>query len=392
MHTLGVFAIRVPELRAPVCVLLRRSLNDEDDEVRDRAAITLQSLSQQIEEEERRFLLDEPLPMSFAALERSLRSLEVRPIDKPLSFATLPIVEEAYVPTNNPAHAKKKKVATSGVVEGLGLESADPAASVYRVPELADLGRAFRSSAEVALTEAVMEYVVTCVKHVFETHVVLQFSVLNTIDDQRLKDVRVDVDVEDAELYEVERTIPASVARYGEQSHTFVSLKRLGDPTFTTLKCTLHFRVVQVDPHSGEVEGDNDGYEEEYPLEDLELGTNDFMAKTSLGDFRRSWDQVGSDGEVLEKFALQFKKLEDAVTAVSDYLGMQAVDGTASVPAGDGPKRSHTLHLSGVFIGNVPVLVRAQLQMEDSGGSVVLKIAVRSENKDISQLVAECIR
>jgi Coatomer gamma subunit appendage platform subdomain len=35
-----------------------------------------------------------------------------------------------------------------------------------------------------------MEYVVTCVKHLFANHVVLQFSVLNTVDDQRLRDVR----------------------------------------------------------------------------------------------------------------------------------------------------------------------------------------------------------
>ena len=31
---------------------------------------------------------------------------------------------------------------------------------------------------------------------------------------------------------------------------------------------------------------------------------------------------MGNGEEVLEKFALQFKKLEDAVTAVIDFLGM----------------------------------------------------------------------
>jgi hypothetical protein len=33
----------------------------------------------------------------------------------------------------------------------------------------------------------------------------------------------------------------------------------------------------------GAVEGDENGYDEEYPLESLELNTNDFMAKVSLG-------------------------------------------------------------------------------------------------------------
>jgi coatomer protein complex subunit gamma len=41
VSTLGAFALRVPELRPSLSVLLRRSLSDDDDEVRDRAALLL---------------------------------------------------------------------------------------------------------------------------------------------------------------------------------------------------------------------------------------------------------------------------------------------------------------------------------------------------------------
>eukprot|EP01041_Mallomonas_annulata_P000651 gene651-1260_t len=392
VSTLGVFATRVPELRTHISILLQRSLGDEDDEVRDRAAILLRTLQKVVDENEMRFLVDEPLPMSFSSLERSVRAFQQRPVfDKPLTFTSLPIIEDSFVPvaaSTVRAGGKKKAVAGAETV----VDTVDPAAAVYRIPELSNLGRAFRSSSETALTETEMEYVVTCVKHIFEKHIVLQFSVLNTIDDQRLKNARVEVEPDDAECYEVLHTIPTPIARYGEPSYCFVALTRVGEPVSSTLKCELHFNVVQVDPNTGEVEGDEEGYADEYPLEELELGTNDYMAKTSTGDFRRSWDQMGTDGEVLEKFALQFKKLEDAVNAVCDFLGMQAVDGTNTIPTGDGAKRSHTLHLSGMFVGGIAVLARAQLQMDDVTGGVVLKIAVRSENKDVSQLVAECIR
>jgi hypothetical protein len=40
----------------------------------------------------------------------------------------------------------------------------------------------------------------------------------------------------------------------------------------------------------------------------------------------------------------------------------------------------------------VQVLVRAQIQMDDAGTGVVLKMAVRSADRDVSQIVAECIR
>jgi coatomer protein complex subunit gamma len=288
------------------------------------------------------------------------------------------------------AKKKAKAEADKAASGGEGGEPADPAAAVYKIPELASLGRAFRSTPEVALTETEMEYVVTCVKHVFETHVVLQFSVLNTLDEQRLKDVIVNVTVGEPDFYVVDMVVPASVAKYGEQASCYVALKRLGDAAPTGLSCQLAFKVVTVDPTTGEADADDEGYDEEYPLEDMELLTHDFMAKRNVGDFRRNWEQMDTEGEVEEKFALQFKKLEEAVLAVTDLLGMLPADGTGIIASGDGSKRQHSLHLSGTFVGNVPILARVKLQMDDASG-VILKIAVRSPSKDISQLICNCI-
>lgn len=44
----------------------------------------------------------------------------------------------------------------------------------------------------------------------------------------------------------------------------------------------LQFRVVEVDPGTGEIEGDEEGFNEEYPLEDVEISTVDFMAKVVI--------------------------------------------------------------------------------------------------------------
>ena len=98
---------------------------------------------------------------------------------------------------------------------------------------------------------------------------------------------------------------------------------------------------------------------------------------------------MDSQPEAREQFALQFKKLEEAVVAVLKFLGMQAADGTDELPSG-GTKRVHTLHLSGVFMGGVSVLARAQLQIDETAG-VILKIAVRSNSEDINELVCSSI-
>ena len=48
------------------------------------------------------------------------------------------------------------------------------------IPQFADLGLLFRSSPKpVELTESETEYVVNCVKHVFNDHIVFQVSMAN---------------------------------------------------------------------------------------------------------------------------------------------------------------------------------------------------------------------
>jgi coatomer protein complex subunit gamma len=394
VNTLGAFAMRVPELRPSLVILLKRSLSDDDDEVRDRAAIYLKSMASFGDDDaELRFLLDEPLPMTFSALDRSVRAFMAHPsaASQDMTLESLPVIEEAaapVVPKKLVSASLAKKVAASSATD-VPKDIIDPAAELYKVPELAALGRAFRSTAETPLTEDEMEYVVTCTKHIFEEHIVLQFGVLNTIDDQKLTNVFFEVELSDEESYEVGTVIPATEAKYGEKVMSYVVLNRIGPVASVTVGCELHFCVVQVDPNTGSVEGDEDGYEDQYPVEPLEVSVSDFMAKVSLGDFRRSWEQMGNEGEVLEKFALQYKRLDEAAMGVVDLLSMQPADGTGNVNLADG-KRTHTLHLSGVFLGNVSVLVRAGLQLDDTAG-VVLKMAIRSANPEISQAVAECI-
>lgn len=403
VNALGIFATKLPELRSSIVLLLKRSLSDEDDEVRERAAILLKALEDVDDEEDMRYLLSDAIPMTFSAMERSIQACLSQPIeffgDQPICFTTMPVVEEKHVPatasTSSSAATKKRLEKEAAAVTTTA--TVDTAAALYKIPEFSALGRCFRSSAMAPLTENEMEYVVNYVKHIFESHVVLQFTVTNTIQDQRLVDAFVEVEVDDPNAYTIE-TVIKTTAAYNEPSLCYVLLRRLGAPVPISCSCSLQFKVVQVDPTSGEVEGDDEGYDEEYPLEAVTINTNDFMAKVQVTDFRRTWESVPQEGEVLEKFVLQFKKMEEAVNAVIDFLGMQPVDGTGNVapqPIGSsdaGAKRTHVLHLSGVFVGNVPVLVRAQFTMDGSSNEVTLKIAVRSQTLSISQIVAECIQ
>lgn len=423
ISALAKFASQVPSLRSSILALLNRSLFDEDDETRDRTAVAVKVLMRAMEEhpyvsptddmdpedipedvpapdDTASFLFIEGMPMSFDKLERSIKAYVSTPgamdSKESLSFQTLPVVED--IDTDVSPTDDSEEVGASGVGGGMGMrvlddskqkpkEQVDPASVIYAIPELASLGRVFRSSAPVDLTESETEYVVRCIKHVLPTHVILQFTVQNTIEDQRLDNVSVSIDCSDSDAFEIIGEIPAASIAYGATENCFAVLQTTSVVSTNAFACELHFTVVSVDPSTGEEEGDT--YEEEYPMEDLQITTADFMAKVSVGDFRRSWEEMGNENEVLEKFALQFKRMDDAIFSVLDLLGMQACDGTATIKPNAGNK-PHMLHLSGVFVGGNSVLARAQIAMEKSGG-VVLKIAVRSEDESVSRMVADCI-
>ncbi|CAM9383224.1 unnamed protein product, partial [Ectocarpus sp. 8 AP-2014] len=300
-------------------------------------------------------------------------------------------VEEVAVPTGIVAKGAGKD-GRSGSALAAEVAPDDPAEHIYKVPELERLGRVFRSATPVELTESETEYVVRCVKHIMDGYVVLDFTISNTIEEQMLRNVTVEVEQSDPDLYEVEASVALPELKCGDTGHAYVVLKlaegNAAEPA--AFSCELKFQALDVDPATGLLEGDEDeeGFEEEYPLEQLNIATADFMAKVSLGDFRRGWEQMGAEAEVLEKFALGFKRLQEAVAAVEDFLGMQTCDGTGSVAAG---KKEHALHLCGIFVGNVPVLVRAQLNVDPQAGCI-LKIAVRSNQPDVSRMVADCIQ
>lgn len=427
VSSLTKFASSCPSLRESIISLLKRSLYDEDDETRDRTALAVATLSDAMEkfpyvapsedmppeeipadnpaeDDPAAYVYLKAMPMSFDKLERSLKVYMSAPNEMenptPITIEALPVVEDIVAgvgPGGEPTRTVSEdemimmgedEAACAAATEARA-EIVDPAAVVYAIPELASLGRAFRSSLPVQLTESETEYVVQCTKHVFAQHLVLQFSVQNTIDDQRLDNVTVLLDDSDSEIFTASGEIACEQIKYGETKNCFTILERNMDVPLSPqhFTCELRFTVVQVDPATGEEEGDT--FEEEYPLEDLEIATSDFMAKVTVPDFRKAWDELGNTNEVLEKFALQFKSLDEAVVAVVDFLGMQPCDGTATVKAATG--KPHMLHLSGVFVSQHQVLSRAQIGVQSSGG-VVLKIAVRSDDAAISRIVADCIR
>lgn len=80
--------------------------------------------------------------------------------------------------------------------------------------------------------------------------------------------------------------------------------------------------IDQVDPTSGETE--DDGVEDEYQLEDLEVVTADYILKVGVSNFRSAWESMGPDCERVDEYGLGPREsLAEAVNTVINLLGMQ---------------------------------------------------------------------
>lgn len=144
----------------------------------------------------------------------------------------------------------------------------------------------------------------------------LQFDCLNTLSDQILENVRVELTIPDGFI--TRAVIPCPKLPYNDLQTTFVIVefpqdvassagkffflnfpqnKILINILFTaTFGATLRFVVKDCDPNTGEPDSE-EGYDDEYMLEDLEITVADQIQKNKKSNFQAVWDAADSEGK-----------------------------------------------------------------------------------------------
>lgn len=395
VSSLGKFGVVVPALTQNVCVLLRRCLTDNDDEVRDRVVYYLNLL-----EGDKKYLessLREEIPVSLRQLEFSLNAYlkqqQKTPFNIKKHIVDLP-PEEKESKEKAAVEEKKSADTATAVASPTPTNGKVSLINPYleilsSIPDFAAYGPLFKSCKAVQITEEESEYQVSCVKHIFPNHIVFQFNVINNMEDQLLENVTVQMEPSDSS-WNQDLIVPEQKLAYQVGGSCFVSFKR-PDNKFSSgpIACELKFEVKEVDPSSGDVSADSN--EDSYQLEELEVQEKDFVAMSEplgLVEFKRQWDSYTEDNEVVKKYSLGLDNLQAAVDAVVELIGMQPCEDSGQVPD---DKRAHAAILCGTFLGNIPVLCRAGFMLDAKHG-VTLKIAVKSQNTHIAGLLASCVR
>ncbi|KAJ4485654.1 adaptin N terminal region-domain-containing protein [Lentinula aciculospora] len=385
-------------LQNSINVLLNRCLDDVDDEVRDRAALYLRTFK---EKPLANAYVKEESVFSLTALESKLVAYVQDPgaSSQPLDLSSVPKISRVQAAQEA---ARPSTLETIGAPSTSRVSNTPPpptaaetqtayAQQLMDVPEFASYGSALNSSSSpIQLTEVETEYQVTCVKHIFKEHVVFQYNVSNTLPDTVLEGVTIIMQPsEETESLVEDFIIPIpSLSPANSPGTVYVSFTRVTPEEFATasFSCLLKFVSKEVDPSTGEPE--DEGYEDEYPLEDIELSAGGDYIIPSYATFGSEWDRMRAGPSTIETFALSsMESLKAACDSIIEVLKMEPLGGTET------PQSStvHVLQLSGLVIGGGgKVLARCRMTFSQGSG-VMLELGVRAEKQEVCDLVLAAV-
>mmetsp|Transcript_10310 Transcript_10310/g.17676 ORF Transcript_10310/g.17676 Transcript_10310/m.17676 type:complete len:442 (+) Transcript_10310:1543-2868(+) len=400
-------------LRRSVVVLLQQSLMDNDDEVCDCANVYVRSLGldKVMKNMTQKTTLDTSPLLPFESLQKlscPVQNLEaellryVASMDGSTAF-DIGKVSKAAIHVAPPPGARKADKSEFGAAMEMNMggqktfepaKTVDPAEKLCSSPGIKALGlvnRPFNSRLPpIDLTEEGTEYEVKCIKHVYANAVALEFIILNTLKDQVLENVTVEVDAGDVQGVSKISYVPAARIAYSNTESCYTVLFNSSPEEYVlgSMTCTLKYTMKEVDAASGDV--DEDGYEDAYQVDDLSLVVADMIAAPAElpTNFKAAWDTLGDGAEIEDSFSLgAHETVAAAVKAVISFLGMVSCEGSDHIV--DRAKQ-YVLLLAGLVVPNVQALVRAQFQLQPEGG-VALNLLIRSESEQVSSLIASCI-
>jgi coatomer protein complex subunit gamma len=384
---LAKFAASLDDLLPSILVLLKRTMFDEDDEVRDRATFYYMILNQRDKALSSAYILNTS-NYSPVSLERSLLQYSQNISEKPFDIKSVPTVEalEASRPVVKQEILEQQTLKSAAKAQAEKKQATDLySEQLSAIPEFAHLGPLFKSSTPVDLTEPETEYSVKCIKHTFSNYIVFQFDCVNTLNDQLLE--KVVVKLESSDGYEIVSYKACAKLVYNSPSIAYALVRMPEDPTqvTATFNCVLKFIVKDCDPNTGEPDNE-EGYQDEYALESVEVNVADHVQKVLKPNFGASWDEIGAENELEDTYALSMPSLEEAVKSIIQFIGMQPCERSEKVQES---KNTHVLLLAGIYRGGHDVLVRAKLAFSDGG--VAMQLTIRSSDSNVPNVIAQAV-
>ncbi|KAL9655919.1 hypothetical protein ABK040_007540 [Willaertia magna] len=405
--SIAKFAAKIPSLKQSVLVILRRTLLDSDDEVRDRAVFYLKVLETGDEDLIKKLIINE-LPENllqyYYSVEKSLVSYLQSTLDEPFDLTDVQMVEPSSVVNEAENIGLEGAISPNLQFENIQKESLSPSVNTTsaistsnetiqefeqvtsKIPLLQKLGKPFKTCAPIALTEPDSDYVVSCVTYIFEKEIVLQFLCKNKVEAQQLSNLVVDIDLDEIEGVNESFKIQAeSAIKFNQSESTFIVLTRDNPIVSGKIPCVLRFNVAEIDTETGEPYEEEDEVEDDFDLEPVTLKVTDFIRSVAISSsFKEEWDKIGEEHELNYQPIEYSTNDEDLQTCVDKFI--QSI-GLPPINDRKVTKKTHALYFVGKSLSGDMAYIAAQLG--EKNNAILLKLSVRCENDDLRTLIGQ---
>ena len=338
---LGEIGLKEKNLRDIIISLIEKSLNDDDNEVRERAFMYSKALNAVKEEknEDHQLInfvfpkkIKNPSPvdeLNINMIQLVLNSEKENLLkNKDISNELLNILNDTdkisqIVKKNKPAPKKgadnkKKKEEKEKEIEYIF-------SRLYGTPKI--------YTPYKKLTDESAEYLTKYRKIVHDKIVVLDFEIKNTIEFQTINNISIDVDNLQSEGFDFDKAeiVPIKTLKTNETEHLYFGILKEKDEIYSncSFNCTLKFDLQELD-----VKGNPHGIpiKETYKLDKVvEISYADYYVKNSkvdIDNFQEFWKQAEKSefekGE--EKMGLPYHNIKSAVENFSEIIGLEPLN------------------------------------------------------------------
>ncbi|CRH00322.1 coatomer subunit gamma, putative [Plasmodium relictum] len=417
MYALFHIALKCAENSKDILFLLKCLLEDSDDEVRDRTNFFYYILNEKIKEIElnkKNASHEMKNDQDISLLDDLLTNEKPTYIDNLLYFITNHIKENMNVEfhyehvkdelikgveANKEVPYLKKKSSHTEMLSSVSMTkfiemTADSIYTENIAPflEKYDIGNLKIINKSIPLTESEAEYTVFAKKYIYNNHIILEFTIHNTLSEQILSNVTLQINSYENKWSILDQTTIDNL-HYNAPKNLYVLLKKnfaftnseLDEDAYNVnqnFQISLHFLAKENEM--------DDGFPDSYSINPISIQITDFVNPKLLrnGEFKHLWESLeNSNSESVSKFSLNFENIQSAVLGLLNTLNMSPCDNTDNVERNS---TNHNMLLSAKFLNDSNVLCKASLILSQQYGCL-LKIICRSKNKFLSDYILKSL-
>lgn len=367
---LSKFALDFPESRHDIVKILRtKCFIDPEDEVRDRAIVSLTLISKETSSENLLCFYD-PVALELALLEAKTNYGEVPIVSQSSFFKSM----ESNLP--KPESIKLVEQEESVTV----CET-----KITQLPGFNTLGAVIYSGTSKSLNDSDAECHISFMTHIFKNHIVVEFICKNTIPRITMENVEFQTNLSSDHDVKLLKAFPIKSLKHGLEESSFLVLgcPALLRPTIN-FDCTVNFAFRDFDESLNVCTGPPTF--ESFKLNSFEISFIDYVQPLRIASFSDAWSSDKFQFSSSATFELpSLESIQDSVDLLATTFGGKIFDNSDRIL----PSATvHTLSIGGILLtpkSPVPFLIKCRIALVNQ--CIALEIQVKGPEQSICDLV-----